>query len=283
MNFILKDIILKNPQSFIFSSELALRSLLHPVHTLSQLYCVSSPALDSSDSSLSKESTSFFSTLKLYIQNEGFTRLYHDFLPRTLFFIGDTLLAKILFDGAIQYLGLSPALMSLVAPVLSYSFLYPLDLISTLLATQSTDRNENRPYEGFWDCILTLYRSKGIKGLYRGLHLGLLSLGSVRFSNIVFQGFITQNLPSSLYFLSYPLQHFLVMMSCYPYFILFRSYQSYSVVHPDVNDFKDDFFAPLRMKRGIQDMFRGFPLLVYYDMCSWAIPRFIYEVMYFFT
>lgn len=63
------------------------------------------------------------------------------------------------------------ALSGAIASVLANTIVYPLDLVKTIIQTQ--DKKTLR-YENSIDCLVKLYKSKGLKSLYAGLNSSLI-------------------------------------------------------------------------------------------------------------
>lgn len=64
------------------------------------------------------------------------------------------------------------ALYGAAASITANTLVYPLDLVKTVIQTQTADEAK---YKNSLDCLRTVYKTQGVKGLYRGLGSSVLS------------------------------------------------------------------------------------------------------------
>lgn len=91
---------------------------------------------------------------------DTYKKLFNPYNPKTdpgKFFIGN-----MLSGGA--------------AGATSLSFVYPLDFARTRLASDIGTNPENREFNGLVDCIMKIFKSDGLTGLYRGFGISVVGI-----------------------------------------------------------------------------------------------------------
>lgn len=72
-------------------------------------------------------------------------------------------------------MSLEAAVYGASASIIANTIVYPLDMIKTVIQTQTTDKDSESYYENSLDCLRKIYKKNGVAGLYKGLDSTLLS------------------------------------------------------------------------------------------------------------